>query len=80
VGDGNTFETASRRNPVRLANVNSPEKGRSGSASAKKALEDLMLGETVTIETEDRDSYGRYVAKVKLGRRSVNETMKKHER
>lgn len=36
--DGDTFETASRKKPVRLANVNAPEKGQRGSAKATEAL------------------------------------------
>ena len=36
--DGDTFETASRKNPVRLANVNAPEKGEPGYEEAKKKI------------------------------------------
>lgn len=73
--DGDTFKTASRKNPVRLARVNAPEKDERGGGAATKALRDLILGEEVTIETVGR-SYGRAVANVKLGRRSVNKAMK----
>ena len=74
--DGDTFTTASRKNPVRLANVNAPEKGNRGGAAATKALKDAIQGETVSIDTVARDTYGRSVAKVKIGRRSVNKAMK----
>ena len=74
--DGDTIETASRKHPVRLANVNAPEKGKSGGAAATKALKDLVAGQTVTIDTVARDKYGRSVANVKVGRRSVNKAMK----
>ena len=73
--DGDTFRTASRKNPVRLAHVDAPELGKSGGQAAKRALEDLIGGETVSIDTVARDRYGRAVAKVKLGRRSVNKAM-----
>jgi len=73
--DGDTFETASRKNPVRLANVDAPELGASGGRTAKRALENLIGGETVSIDTVARDRYGRSVAKVKIGRRSVNKAM-----
>ncbi len=73
--DGDTFETASRKNSVRLANVDAPELSASRGGAAKRALEDLISGETVSINTVARDSYGRSVAKVKVGRRSVNKAM-----
>ena len=74
--DGDTFETASRKHPVRLANVNAPEKGQRGGGSATNALEELIAGEAVTIETVARDKYSRAVANVKVGRKSVNKAMK----
>ena len=74
--DGDTFMTASRKNPVRLANVDAPEKGTRGGAAATKALKDMIQGETVSIDTVARDTYGRSVAKVKVGRNSVNKAVK----
>jgi endonuclease YncB( thermonuclease family) len=73
--DGDTFETASRKNPVRLANVDAPELGAPRGQAAKRVLENLIGGETVSIDTVARDRFGRSVAKVKLGRRSVNKAM-----
>lgn len=78
--DGDTFETASRKRPVRLANVNAPEKGQRGGAAATNALKGLIAGETVSIETVARDVYGRSVANVKVGRRSVNKAMREKTR
>jgi len=75
--DGDTFETASRKNPVRLANVNAPEKGQPGSAKAAEALSKLIKGEEVRIDTVSRDKYGRAVANVYLGRESINKKMQK---
>jgi len=74
--DGDTFMTASRKNPARLANVDTPEKDTRGGAAATKALKDMIQGETVSIDTVARDSYGRSVAKVKVGRNSVNKAVK----
>ena len=74
--DGDTFRTASRKNSVRLANVDAPEKGQRGGAGATKALRNLIGAETVSIETVARDTYGRSVANVKIGRKSVNKAMK----
>jgi len=70
--DGDTFKTASRKNPVRLANVDAPEKGQPGSAKATEALRKMIQGKKVRIDTVSRDKYGRAVANVYLGRESVN--------
>ena len=42
--DGDTFETNIRKKPVRLANVDTPEKRQPGYQQAKKALEEEILG------------------------------------
>ena len=74
--DGDTFMTASRKRSIRLANVAAPEKGTKGGARATKALRGLIQGETVSVDTVARDVYGRSVAKVKVGRKSVNKAMR----
>ena len=73
--DGDTFETASRKNPVRLANVDAPEKGQPGAGKATEGLRNLIQGEEVIIDTVARDQYGRSVANVKVGGKSVNKAM-----
>lgn len=78
--DGDTFKTASRTRPIRLANVDTPERGCSGSVIAKKALERQILGKTVSINTVARDTYNRAVANVKVGSKSVNKAMKRFEK
>jgi endonuclease YncB( thermonuclease family) len=75
--DGDTFKTASRKNPVRLANVDAPEKGERGAAAATRALRQLIAGEAVSVDTVARDRYGRSVADVKVGRKSVNAAMRR---
>jgi len=74
--DGDTFMTASRKNPIRLANVDEPKKSAPGGSVATKALKDLIQGETVSIDAVARDIYARTVAKVKVGRQSVNKAGK----
>jgi endonuclease YncB( thermonuclease family) len=74
--DGDTFTTGSRKNPVRLANVNAPEKGEPGAVKAKQTLSNLIQGQQVQIDTVARDTYGRAVANVKVGGKSVNKAMK----
>ena len=78
--DGDTFMTDKRKNPVRLANVDTPEKRQPGYQNAKKALEKLVAGQEVSIDTVARDKFGRAVAKVKVGTRSVNKAMEKHKK
>lgn len=74
--DGDTFETASRKHPVRLANVDAPEKGQPGYAKAKAELQKMIQGKEVTIDTVARDTYRRSVAKVKVEGKSVNRAMR----
>lgn len=74
--DGDTFLTSRRKKPVRLANVNAPEKGEKGYGEAKAKLSNLILNQEVRIETIARDKYGRAVANVYIGRESVNKKMK----
>lgn len=74
--DGDTFETASRKNPVRLANVDAPEKGQAGAAKATAALRNLIQGKEVFIDTVARGKYARSVANVKADGKSVNRAMK----
>ena len=75
--DGDTFKTAGRKKPVRLANVDAPEKGERGAGKARDALSKLIQGEEVRIDTKARDKYGRAVANVYVGRESINKRMQK---
>jgi len=74
--DGDTFLTSRRTKPVRLANVNAPEKGEKGYSNAKAKLSKLILNQEVRVDTVARDKYGRAVANVYIGRESVNKKMK----
>jgi len=74
--DGDTFLTASRKRSVRLAGVDAPEKGTKLGAKATKQLREMIQGEKVKVYTKAKDVYGRDVAEVKLGRKSVNEEMR----
>ena len=74
--DGDTFMTNQRKRPVRLANVDAPERGTKRGAAATKALRDMIGGQTVSVDTVARDVYGRSIAKVKVGRKSVNKAVR----
>lgn len=75
--DGDTFETNLRKKPVRLANVNAPEKRQPAYSDAKNELSNLIKNIEVRIETVARDKFGRAVANVYIGRESVNKKMMK---
>jgi micrococcal nuclease len=74
--DGDTFMTSRRKKPVRLANINAPEKGKKGYGEAKAKLSKLILNQEVRVITVARDKYGRAVANIYIGRESVNKKMK----
>lgn len=78
--DGDTFLTAARKHSVRLANVDAPEKGRKGDAKATSQLKSLIQGKKVSVHTVARDAYGRAVANVVVGKKSVNKAMSKKSR
>ena len=78
--DGDTIETSVRKKPVRIYDLDTPEKGERGYADAKKCLEKLIKGEKVTVMPIATDVYGRTVAKVKKGNTLVSNLMKKHQK
>ena len=75
--DGDTFRTSSRKHSVRLANVDAPEKVKKGGAKATQQLKNLIKGKKVEVNTVARDVYGRSVANVKVGGKSVNKAIAK---
>lgn len=78
--DGDTFETRYGTKPYRLADVDTPEKGERGYEEAKKALERLIDGKQVQIETLSTDKYNRFIANVWVASIDVNEAMKKYSK
>ena len=80
VYDGDSFQTARRKYPVRLDGVDTPEKKQPGYQKAKEELTKLVLNKKVTINTVAHDKYRRPVAKVKVGTQSVNKAMKKYQK
>lgn len=72
--DGDTFKVKGGK-AVRLANVEAPELGTKGSAKARTELENLIEGKTISYR-EVSKSYGRTVANVRVGKKSVNQIMR----
>lgn len=80
VVDGDTFMTNKRKRAVRLADVDTPERGERGAVAAKRRLSSMIAGKEVTVIPVARDSYGRTVAKVTVEGKSVEKSVKTHTR
>lgn len=76
VHDGDTF-TLGDGQRVRLLGADAPELGRCGADESFKKLSVLVIGKTVRITEEKRDTYGRRMGLVWIGHRLVNEIMLK---
>ena len=84
VYDGDTILVAGggQRRLVRLLGIDAPEtsktKGKPGQPYSRKArrhLADLILKQSVTLETYGEDRYGRILAVVRRGGRDINNAM-----
>ena len=69
--DGDTIDVSidlgfkiSTRQRLRLARVDTPERGQDKFVEAKKFVENLVLGQKVTIRTEKVSKWGYYLAEV----------------
>jgi endonuclease YncB( thermonuclease family) len=60
---------------VRLAEIDTPERGQPWYQRAKDALAEKVAARVVSVEEVDRDRYGRLVGKVWLDRRDINREM-----
>jgi endonuclease YncB( thermonuclease family) len=78
IADGDTFSclTANKNQVrVRLAEIDAPEARQPYGNRARQALSDLIFGKDVTLIVQDRDRYGRTVARVKIAGIDVNSEM-----
>jgi len=73
--DGDTFLTKGKKK-IRIAGVDTPEKGRPGSIKARDYLKRQIEGGSVVINPVARDKYGRVVAHVYKGGRSIGKKLK----
>jgi len=76
VWDGDTFDLKNGTR-VRLLDVDSPETGLCGYDEAKNRLEELVLGQFVTVKELAYEPYNRDQGLVYLGSQLINETMLK---
>ena len=68
VTDGDTLTILRGGGPatVRLRGIDAPERGQPYATRAQQYLAGLALGQVVTVESNERDRYGRLVAEVRL--------------
>lgn len=64
-----------RQSELRLFGIDAPELDQPWGIQSRTALRRLVGGKTITVETMDRDRYGRLVARVWVGRTYVNAAM-----
>jgi endonuclease YncB( thermonuclease family) len=75
VTDGDTVTVLDAQNTqhkIRLAGIDAPEKGQPFGSVSKESLSDLAYGQTVNIEWQKRDKYGRLVGKIIVGGEDAN--------
>ncbi len=62
--DGDTIDTESER--IRLADINTPERGEQGYDEARSFLANLLLNRSIYVDLDEEDRYGRAVGVVYL--------------
>ena len=74
VSDGDTvtvLDAMQAQHRVRLAGIDAPEKAQPYGDASKRHLSRLVFGESVRVEYEKQDRYGRIVGKVLQGGRDA---------
>jgi hypothetical protein len=66
------LDAANRQHKIRLAQIDAPEKDQPFGQASKKQLSDLVFLQSVQIEAETTDRYGRTVARVRVNGKDVN--------
>ncbi len=77
VTDGDTIKVLveERTIKVRLAEIDTPERGQPWASRAKQALSDKVFGEEIEVRVRNTDRYGRTVGHVWIGDRHINREM-----
>ena len=77
VVDGDTFDISygSATKRIRLANINTAERGALGALQATTALQQLINGKTINVQETGRITFGRSEAHVWVGSIYVNQEM-----
>jgi endonuclease YncB( thermonuclease family) len=75
IADGDTLtllDATKTQHKIRLAGIDSPEKGQPFGQVCKKSLSDLAYDRVAAVETSKVDRYGRAIGKVLVNGRDVN--------
>lgn len=75
IADGDTLtllDSTNAQHRIRLAGIDSPEKGQPFGDHCKKSLSDLVFGRTVEVESSKLDRYGRVIGKVLINGLEAN--------
>ncbi|MEO6699794.1 MAG: thermonuclease family protein [Paraperlucidibaca sp.] len=75
VADGDTVTILSadkQKQRIRLAEIDTPERGQPWGANAKRALSSMVYGQQVSLIVHDIDRYGRVVATIFVDGRDIN--------
>ncbi|MCB4824450.1 thermonuclease family protein [Roseicella aerolata] len=75
ITDGDTLTLLTRdlqQKKVRLADIDTPERGQPYGRKARQALADLAYRKQVAVIVEDTDRYGRAIGQVYAGERKLN--------
>ena len=78
ISDGDTVKVLTndhKQHKVRLAEIDTPEKGQPYGQKAKDALAALIFGKTVRVEEVTTDRYGRLVGHIYLNDLHINKEM-----
>jgi micrococcal nuclease len=80
VSDGDTITVLhdGKGVKIRLYGIDTPERRQSFGKAAKQFTSIMVYGKTVEVKTKDTDRYGRSVALVSVGGKSLNEALIKN--
>lgn len=71
-GDTITLQTAIDNKKIRLTGIDAPELKQPFGAESRDALKQDILNQTVTVDTNKQDKYGRSVGKIILNGEDIN--------
>jgi endonuclease YncB( thermonuclease family) len=78
ITDGDTLTLLTERRQqvrIRLAEIDTPERGQPYATRARQSLAELAFGKTVRVAVRDTDRYGRTAGRVYAGSLDVNAAM-----
>ena len=71
-GDTLTLLVDRTQHKIRLAQIDTPERGQPWAARASQALADKVFRKDVTVRVSETDRYGRLIGEIWLGDRDIN--------